>query len=73
MEDKLLNEFQSFCKFNWKYRGKDEIDVEIDIEYEKYCSECNEENIISDFQYERISPCDYYQIEEFVREISDRI
>lgn len=73
MEEKLLGEFNLFCKFNCKYRNKEEITEKIDIDYERYCSECSEENIISDLKYQEILPCDYCQIKEFIREIGDRI
>lgn len=49
------------------------FDVKIDIDVDKYCYSCGDDNITTDFQYENISPCDYCQIEEFIREIGDRV
>lgn len=73
MEDILYDEFQSFCKFNCEYRDKKGFDVKIDIDVDKYCYSCGDDNVTADFQYENISPCNFCQIEEFIREIGGRI
>lgn len=60
MEDKPLDEFQSFCKFNCKYRKSEGVvGVIVDTNHrdlEVY-----------------VRPCDYCQVKEFVREVSDRL
>ena len=47
-----------FCKFNCKYKNKEEI---------------LEKLVYNDWEEMWVLPCDYCQIQEFIREISDRL
>lgn len=58
MEDKLLNEFNSYCKFNCKHKKNEEI---------------IETLVYNDFEPTYTIPCNYCQIEEFIREVRDRL
>lgn len=60
MKDKLLDEFQSFCRFNCKYRKNEKI-IESVVT-------TNYRDLIA-----YIEPCNYCQTKEFIREVSDRL
>lgn len=73
MEDKLLDEFQSFCKFNCKHRNKEIINEEVKIKHEGHCDDCDGDVNIYHTTYTEVLPCDYCRIQEFIREVSDRL
>ncbi len=58
MEDKILDEFELFCKFNCKYKSGNPI---------------IEKLVYNDHKEMWVLPCDYCQVEEFIRECSDRL
>ncbi|MGJ0846440.1 hypothetical protein ACR77J_07120 [Tissierella praeacuta] len=60
MEEKLLNEFQSFCRFNCKYKkGKDIVESVVTTNYRDLKA--------------YIKPCNYCQVKEFIRDVGDRL
>ena len=60
MEEILLDEFRSFCKFNCKYKkGKDIVESVVTTNYRDLKA--------------YVFPCNYCQVEEFIREIRERI
>lgn len=58
MEEKLLDEFQLYCKFNCKYKKNEEV---------------IESLVYNDYEPTYTIPCNYCQIREFIREVGDRL
>lgn len=73
MEEKLMNEFESFCRFNCKYKKGEEINEKIEVDLSEICDKCGNLVILDDTTFVDLIPCNYCQIEEFIREIRDRI
>lgn len=63
MEEKLMNLFGRFCKWECKYRGGRSASVTLD---DPYCPVCD--NDISNFI--EVCPCDYCQIKEFIKDVA---
>lgn len=73
MEDKLLDKFRSFCRFNCQHRSKKPINEEIKIKQDGYCPTCDGGIISHDIVYTKILPCDYCEIENFIKECESRL
>lgn len=73
MEDKLLDEFKSFCKFNCKYRKSELVSRELHSYYKYRNDKSKKYCYTEDECFVELRPCDYCQIGEFIREVSDRL
>lgn len=64
----IQEELVSFCKFKCKYRNKKEEYISSEVEAHTECENCCEYIVAIDIDNEiPIQPCDFCQIENFVK------